>query len=163
VGLLLVAAWGCTGQAFAAEVTLAWDPNDEPTLEGYGVYFRRDKPGSPFKLFGYVAIKDLDDPNFPTFTITGLKKGASYYFAVTAYDSLGNESAFSDSICAEIDDEIAPCSDPEEGGNSSGGGGVGCFIETATGESGLLNMGLTGLAVFGCLLAGIRKLAKRRF
>src|SRR5512137_1148377 len=40
--------------ALSADVTLAWDPNSEADLEGYGVYFKLGASGPPYDLFGYV-------------------------------------------------------------------------------------------------------------
>jgi uncharacterized membrane protein YgcG len=133
--------------ALSADVTLAWDPNTEADLEGYGVYFKQAASGPPYDLFGYVTLEELKDPNIPAFAITGLEKGSSYYFAVTAYDTAGNESTYSTPVCAQIGDQILPCASSESSGGSSesggssssggssgssGGGGGGCFIETSS-------------------------------
>lgn len=134
----------------AADVTLAWDPNQESDLEGYGVYYKRGAAGPPYDFFGYVGTADLSDESSPAFTITGLQE-ATYYFSVTAYDTSGNESAFSTPVCAQVGAVVTPCADtgtgtppptstpppssgsaPASGGSSSGGGG-GCFIRTLGG------------------------------
>jgi hypothetical protein len=163
-GLFILISLCCADLAFAAELTLRWDSNNEPDLEGYGVYFRKGKPGPPFNLFGYVATEELNDPGSPTFNVNGLVKGARYYFAVTAYDASGNESSFSKSVCAEIGDEVAPCSSSGGGGSgdaSGGGGGGECFIETVAADAGRWNMVLAGLTILGCMLAGMKYLAKQ--
>ena len=164
-GLFFLISLCCTDLAFAGDVTLGWDPNDEPDLEGYGVYFRKGAPGPPYNLFGYITADDLRNDKKPVFTVDGLEKGAQYYFAVTAYDTLGNESFFSKSVCAEIGDEIAPCSSSGGGGDASGGGGGGggeCFIEALAADSESSNIGLAGLTILGCMVAGMKYVAKRR-
>ena len=135
--------------ALSADVTLAWDPNSEADIEGYGVYFKLGASGPPYDLFGYVTLQELNDPDNPSFAVTGLVMGSSYYFAVTAYDTAGNESGYSTPVCAQIGDQILPCTSPPSSGGSSGGsagassgvasggsggggGGGGCFIETAS-------------------------------
>jgi hypothetical protein len=134
--------------ALSADVTLAWDPNSEADIEGYGVYFKLGASGPPYDLFGYVTLQELNDPDNPSFAVTGLVMGSSYYFAVTAYDTAGNESGYSAPVCAQIGDQILPCTSASSGGSSGGsagasssvasggsgggGGGGGCFIETAS-------------------------------
>jgi uncharacterized membrane protein YgcG len=134
--------------ALSADVTLAWDPNSEADLEGYGVYFKLGASGPPYDLFGYVTLQELNDPDNPSFAVTGLVMGSNYYFAVTAYDTAGNESGYSTPVCAQIGDQILPCTSASSGGSSGGsagassgvasggsgggGGGGGCFIETAS-------------------------------
>ena len=121
--------------ALSEDVTLAWDPNSEADLEGYGVYFKRGASGPPYDLFGYVTLQELNDPGNPAFAVTGLEKGSSYYFTVTAYDTAGNESGYSTPVCAQIGDQILPCTSASSSGSSgggSGGGGGGCFIETSS-------------------------------
>ena len=82
-----------------SEVTLAWE---EPTtnidgtpltdLEGYRVYFG---PGS-----GNYRYKN-DVGTATTCTIGGLTPGY-WCFVVTAYDTAGNESDYSNEVCVEI-------------------------------------------------------------
>ena len=142
-GLVLLAAG-----ARAAEVTLAWDANGESDLEGYGVYGKAGTAGPPYDFFGYVALADLADEGAPACTVTGLQSDTRYHFAITAYDTAGNESAFSASVCAEVGSVVTPCADmaasatsppPANPSSSStsidsatsaaGGGGGGCFIQ----------------------------------
>jgi hypothetical protein len=102
--------------AFASQVTLGWDPNSETNISGYGVYYKRIADGPPYELYGYVTIEELSDDQAPTFTVAGLEKGVRYWFAVTAYNTLGNESGFSNSVCSEILDTVKPCADPIDPG-----------------------------------------------
>ena len=127
---------------FAADVTLAWDPNQEADFAGYGIYYRQGNDGPPYDLFGYVAKEELSDPEAPAFTITGLQQDAVYYFALTAFDSAGDESAFSDSVCAEVGEVVTPCenshapADSSAGASSTssgGGSGGGCFLSILSG------------------------------
>lgn len=150
--------------ASAADLTLAWDSNQESDLEGYGVYFNKGTSGPPYNLFGYITTGELTNPSNPVFTVTGLDKGARYYFAVTAYDTEGNESYFSNSVCADVGDVIAPCSSAGGGGGSGGGsgGGAGCFIGTASADTGHFNGGLVALTALGCMVAGLILTAKGR-
>src|SRR3989304_5580614 len=79
---------------FAADVTLEWDPNTEPTLGGYNVYY-----GTSSGSYGTNA----DGGNLTTFTVTGLSPGATYYFATTAYNSTRtSESGFSNEVSTTI-------------------------------------------------------------
>lgn len=139
--------------ALAADVTLAWDPNTEADLEGYGVYFSRGTLGPPYDLYGYVALADLENPGAPRFTVSGLEQGSRYYFAVTAYDTEGFESYFSLPACADVGETVVPCPvPPASGGSGGGGGGGGCFLQIA--DSRPLSAGLGGgLLLFALLLA----------
>lgn len=127
--------------AQAGEVTLAWDPNTEKDLKGYGVYFSQGIYGPPYQLAGYVELTDLNDPQAPTFTVTGLTAGTVYSLAVTAYDAEGNESYYSSPVCIESGVGQIQCASfsatsssaaPSSSGGGGGGGG-GCFISTASG------------------------------
>jgi hypothetical protein len=75
--------------ASAAVVKLAWDPSTEQNLAGYKVYY------------GYASgdyDTSIDVGDTPTFQITDLEYDQTYYFAVTAYDTSGLESDYSDEI-----------------------------------------------------------------
>ena len=113
----------------AAEVTLAWDANTEADLAGYKVYYDTSS-GDPYYGSGSdqgdspitVLIEDLDDPLNPEFTLTGLDDDQDYYLALTAFDSEGSESDYSN--------EVSTASGTGGGESSGGGGGGGCFIGT---------------------------------
>jgi hypothetical protein len=119
---------------YAENLTLAWDANEEPDLSGYIVYRNIGSPGPPYRYRSHLPEEDLADPLNPRVTLTGLQEETKYYIALTAYNSGGNESRFSDSVCVQIiDSAISVCSSSSSGSSSSssGGGGSGCFISTA--------------------------------
>ena len=88
----LVAVFVSMGNAAeVTQITLAWDPSDDPNVAGYNVYWRTT--GRTYrKPIGTVG----NVPN-PEFSLT-LSYGRRYYFAVTAYDTYGNESSPSNEI-----------------------------------------------------------------
>jgi hypothetical protein len=152
---------------FAAEVTLAWDPNIEPDLSGYTVYYAVGAPGPPYDYAGDLPLDQLPDPDNPQVTLTDLDQYESYYFALTAYDSEGNESSFSTSLCIYIDDVIQECEpDPVISGSGGGSGGSssggGCFIGTA-GSGTLLSEGATGSLIPWHLILVIAVLSAVKF
>ena len=75
--------------AFSAQVSLAWDPEDAD-VAGYRVYYGTSPLNYQFKQ---------DAGNNTTITVSNLQDRTSYYFSVTAYDLLGNESGYSSEIC----------------------------------------------------------------
>ena len=91
---------------FAKVVTLAWDANPEPDLEGYIIYRNADSPGPPYEYSSTLPEDDLLDPLAPEVKLTGLQEDTEYFVSVTAYDNEGNESYFSDEICLEIVDSV---------------------------------------------------------
>jgi hypothetical protein len=124
----------CSLPARGADVTFAWDANTEADLEGYSLYFK-EIPELAYSLYGYVALPELADAANPRFVVSGLEKGKTYYFALTAFNWFGLESAYSNSVCIEVGDIITVC--PTSGGESGGadssgggGGGGGCFIHS---------------------------------
>jgi hypothetical protein len=143
VGIILLLIVLSVAPAFSADVRLAWDPNSEDDLNGYGVYFNSGNFGPPYNLAGYVEVAELADPDSPSFVVTGLTTGARYSFAVTAYDTDGNESYYSSPVCVEVGVGQIQCSSLDAssstssgGGSGGGGGGGGCFIASAAAASG---------------------------
>ena len=103
------------------KITLGWNPNDEVDIAGYGLYMRKELPGSPFEWIDDISLDELANQDSPTFTVTEIADEGVYYFAVTAFTYAGVESDFSNALCLEVSGSSATeCS-------SSGGGG-GCFI-----------------------------------
>jgi hypothetical protein len=77
-------------------VTLTWTANGEPDLAGYKIYIGTasgtyDAPGSDF-VTGKVT----------SYTVSNLPKSQTYFFAISAYDSAGNESALSAEVSKSL-------------------------------------------------------------
>ncbi|MCC7202290.1 MAG: fibronectin type III domain-containing protein [Nitrospirae bacterium] len=77
--------------------TLSWDRNTQPDLAGYKIYYGTTSGD-------YTASKDVgltntpSYPKYPVADISSLSKGEKYYFVVTAYDTVGNESDYSNEV-----------------------------------------------------------------
>ena len=77
-------------------VTLTWTANGEPDLAGYKIYVGTvsgtyNYPGSAF-VTGKVT----------SYTVSNLPKGQTYVFAMSAYDSAGNESVLSAEVSKSL-------------------------------------------------------------
>jgi hypothetical protein len=72
-----------------AQIKLSWDPNTEPNLAGYKVYY-----GTASRTYGLPIVVG----NVTTCTVPGLTRGVTYYFAVTAYNTSHNESGYSNEV-----------------------------------------------------------------
>ncbi len=73
----------------AANVELDWNASTSPDVAGYNVYFGTSSGNYPNKI---------DVGTTTAVTIPNLTPGVTYYFAATAYDLTGSESAFSGEI-----------------------------------------------------------------
>src|SRR2546428_64872 len=83
----------------AAQVTLAWDPNTDPDLAGYKLYYGTSSGSYQFSV---------DVGNLTSYTLPGLLEGQIYYFAATAYNQSRNESGFSNEASKVIADVTPP-------------------------------------------------------
>jgi sulfur relay (sulfurtransferase) DsrF/TusC family protein len=87
----------------SGSVTLQWDPNSDSDLAGYRVYYRMDSAEMPFNGTGAVeGAAPIDVKNRTSATLSGLESGHTYYFAVTAYNTAGLESSYSNVIVETI-------------------------------------------------------------
>jgi hypothetical protein len=75
--------------ALAAGIKLAWDPNTESDVVGYKVYF-----GTSSRSYG----SPIDIRSVTVYLLENLTMGQVYYIAVTAYDSSGYESGYSNEV-----------------------------------------------------------------
>ncbi len=73
--------------ALATSVTLIWDRNPESDIAGYNVYYGRTSGD-------YTRLVTVTDPT----AMIGVKGSKTVYFAVTAYDTNGLESALSEEV-----------------------------------------------------------------
>ena len=79
-------------QVRAGDVTLQWDPNTETDMAGYKVYY-----GTASRSYSAPISLGLQS----SYTIAGLTAG-TYYFAVTAFNRDGLESAFSNEVSTTV-------------------------------------------------------------
>ena len=112
----------------ADQIILAWDANTEPDLEGYFLYRKQGSPSPPYDYVDTYPEVDLADPLNPRAVITDLESDVTYSFVVTAYDTDGNESDFSNAVSV-LNGKLTNAGGRSTGGG--GGGGGGCFINTA--------------------------------
>lgn len=82
--------------ASTGKVTLSWDASAAAGIAGYKIYYKADSAVAPLNGAGAVeGASPVTISNQTTATITGLDRSRVYYFAVTAYNSAGQESAYS--------------------------------------------------------------------
>ena len=77
----------------AASVELSWQRNSEPDLQSYNVYY-----GTESRNYGPPIPVDQNS----YYTLSGLEEGVTYFIAVTALDTSGNESGYSQEISKNI-------------------------------------------------------------
>jgi len=97
--LLLLCAILTPSAAHAAEVNLAWDPNMEPDVAGYKVYY-----GLGSRNYDHV----MDVGNSTSCVVPGLEQGRTYYFAATAVNTADIESDFSNEVSAALSTSNQP-------------------------------------------------------
>jgi len=93
ISILIVFITQFTQFAYASGVIISWVENSVSDVAGYKVYY------------GTASHNYTSDVNAGTSTsvaIDGLTPGVTYYFAVTAYDNSGNQSAYSQEVQATI-------------------------------------------------------------
>jgi hypothetical protein len=78
---------------------LLWKQNNEPDLAGYKVYYGY-APDDSFKSLVLGKKRECE------LSLLNLSENETYYITLTAYDSSGNESDFSDFVELFADDEI---------------------------------------------------------
>ena len=77
-------------------VTLTWAANREPDLAGYKVYVGTASDTYSFPGSAFVTGK------VTSYTVANLPKGQTYFFAISAYDSAGNESPLSAEVSKSL-------------------------------------------------------------
>ena len=110
LAILFIAA---TASAATVELKFAWDRNTETDLAGYRLYMSGTSGSyvkgvtSPNFLTGITVTLPSVHPNEVLRQISGTD-GQKIYFVLTAYDTTGNESGFSNEVSYTIPDTTAP-------------------------------------------------------
>jgi len=95
VFLLLLAAFAA-GAKGAQSVTLAWDSNPEPDIAGYRLYY--GKTSQSYRQYVETSATQA--------TASNLVEGTTYFFAATALNTAGVESAFSSEVSYTVPGKI---------------------------------------------------------
>ena len=105
VGTITVSSTGASSKTIAvtltvsapttSSATLIWNPNTDSDLTGYKIY-QATASGAYGAALGTVPAGTV------TYQATGLSANTTYFFVITAYDSAGNESAFSNEVSKSI-------------------------------------------------------------
>jgi chitodextrinase len=97
-GMTLSILFTLSPLARAGQAVLNWDPNAEEDLAGYKVYYGTSSSN-------YINVENVGltgTPSAPEHTMNNLFEGNTYYFAVSAYDTSGNESVYSNEVSKTI-------------------------------------------------------------
>ncbi|WHZ22730.1 MAG: hypothetical protein OJF47_001842 [Nitrospira sp.] len=78
-----------------ANATVTWNANTEIDLAGYRVYV-----GTRSGVYGFAGPFEVT--NKTTFTVPNLPLGTTYFFAVSAFDTAGNESVKSNEVSKSL-------------------------------------------------------------
>src|SRR4029077_13341335 len=87
--ILLYIAFNSGEQSMAGTVSLTWDLGSIPNLAGYRLY-SGTTPGT--------FTQRIEAGNSTTISVSNLKEGQTYFFAVTAYNTSGAESPPSNEV-----------------------------------------------------------------
>ncbi|WP_224957099.1 Ig-like domain-containing protein [Geomonas subterranea] len=142
VVLLALFALIVPSAAFSSTVTLQWDPSSDPDLAGYRVYYQANSSAIPFVGSGAAeGSAPVDVSASTTASISGLDPGISYYFAVTAYNTSGAESVYSNLVqVKEMVPPVVGITSPATNATISG--------PVAVGISAVDNVGVTSVELY---------------
>src|SRR5208283_5191808 len=132
--------------AYSAQATLTWQPSSDPDVQGYKIYY-----GTASETYTMMA----DAGNSTTYNIINLANGTTYYFAATAYDAMGEESADSNEVSMTAIQHYTLTAVLSGGGSGTiTGSGINCSSNcTATYNSGSI-VTLTATANAGSTFTG---------
>ena len=110
----------------AANFLFFWKASTDLSVTDYGIYQRIGD--SDYVKIDEVSVQDLDNPATPSYLVTDLRDGNSYWFAATSITSSGTESNLSDQTCIAVNGQIVECTDNDEDGATVF---ISCFITAA--------------------------------
>lgn len=124
LGAFLIAA--AAAPLDAADFLYSWTASTDPAVTAYGIYQRTGN--SAYQRIDEVRVADLDDPARPSYLVTGLGEGATFWFAATSISGAGTESDLDNKTCITVNGEVVQCTDQDDNGSTVF---ISCFISTA--------------------------------
>ena len=76
---------------------MTWSASASTDTAGYRVYY-----GTTSQSYLQARGAGVVTGKVTSYTLNGLKSGTTYYFAITAYDAAGNESAYSSEVFKQV-------------------------------------------------------------
>jgi len=113
----------------AANFLFSWKASTDPSVTAYGIYQRTGD--SAYVKIDEVKIKDLENPNKPSYLFTGLTDGNTYWFAVTLIYVSGAESELFNQTCIKVNGQIEDCNNDDDNDDKGTTVYISCFIRTA--------------------------------
>ncbi len=113
----------------AADFVFYWKPTSDPFVTSYGIYQRI--ADGPYQRIDVIATADLDDPARPSYRVTGLNEGNTYWFAASGISASNVESDLSSQTCVTVNGQAVECPDEDDEGGATIV--VSCFIRAADG------------------------------
>ena len=114
----------------AGEVTLAWNPNAEPNIAGYVVWYGTQSG---------VYTSSIDVGGRTTWTVTGLVDGQQYFFAVQAYTTariMSPMSAEVSTVLPASGGDTSACTTPRPGPDWTCNAATGGWLPPGYGNAG---------------------------
>ncbi|MDD4601229.1 MAG: hypothetical protein PHQ46_09275 [Negativicutes bacterium] len=94
---------------YTGTADLSWDANSEADLAGYNIYYgttaRTGNDPNACTLCGYTDKVTVEAED-TSYSFSELANSQIYYFSITAFDSSGNESAFSNEVSKTTEADI---------------------------------------------------------
>jgi hypothetical protein len=113
----------------AADFVFYWKATSDPFVTSYGIYQRIGN--GPYQRIDVIPTADLDDPARPSYRVTGLNEGNTYWFAASGISASNVESDLSSQTCVTVNGQAVEC--PDDDDEDGAAIIVSCFIR-ASGE-----------------------------
>lgn len=124
--LAVLATTAVAAPLYAADFIYSWTASTDPAVTAYAIYQRTGN--SAYQRIDEVQVLDLDDPAHPSYLVTGLGNGTTFWFAATSLTGAGTESDLNDKTCITVNGEVVQCTDQDDSGATVF---VSCFISSA--------------------------------
>lgn len=114
----------------AVDFLFYWDPSPDRSVIAYGIHQRSGD--APYENISSVRVADLDDPIRPSYRVTGLTDGSTFWFAATAISASGTESDYFNEVCITVNGRSVECPDEDDDEDDDGTAVyASCFIASA--------------------------------